>query len=60
VNTGEIATYNASAGFQSIAALSLAYPEVASTQLPSFNPAQGYYSCMLSLFTEMALGDIKK
>lgn len=60
VNTGEIATYNASAGFQSIAAISLAYPDVDSIELPSFNPVQGYYSSMLILFTEMALRDVKK
>lgn len=60
VNTGEMATYNASAGFQSIAAMTIAYPNVDSTQLPSFNPSQGYYSSMLSLFTKMALEDLKK
>jgi endoglucanase len=60
VNTGEMATYNASAGFQSIAALTLAYPDLSSTSLPSFKPSQGYYSSMLSLLTEMALADLKK
>ena len=60
VNTGELATYNASSGFQSIDALTLAYPNIDSTQLPSFDPAQGYYSSMLSLFTKMALEDLKK
>jgi endoglucanase len=60
VNTGEVATYNASAGFQSIAALTIAYPNINSTPLPSFDPNQGYYSSMLSLFTKMALEDLKK
>jgi endoglucanase len=60
VNTGETAKYNASVGFQSIAAMTIAYPNLDSTQLPSFNPSQGYYSSMLSLFTQMALEDLKK
>jgi endoglucanase len=60
VNTGEMAKYNASAGFQSIAAMTIAYPNLESTQLPSFNPSQGYYSSMLSLFTKMALEDLSK
>lgn len=60
VMTGEMATYNASEGFQSIAAMALAYPNVEATQLPNFNPSQGYYSSMLSLFTKMALEDLKK
>ncbi|MBU3589339.1 glycosyl hydrolase family 8 [Polynucleobacter sp. 80A-SIGWE] len=60
VNTGELATYNASSGFMSIAALTLAYPNVDSTQLPGFNPSEGYYSSMLSLFTKLALEDLKK
>ena len=60
VNTGEMATYNASIGFQSIAALTLLYPDLDATQLPSFNPSEGYYSSMLSLFTKMALEDLKK
>ena len=60
INTGETATYNASAGFQSIAAMTIAYPNLDSTQLPSFNPSQGYYSSMLSLFTQMTLEDLKK
>lgn len=60
VNTGELATYNGSAGFQSIAAVTLAYPAIATTQLPSFNPSQGYYSSVLSLFTKMALEDLEK
>ncbi|QWE07952.1 glycosyl hydrolase family 8 [Polynucleobacter ibericus] len=60
VSNGETATYNASEGFQSIAAMALAYPALDSTLLPSFNPSQGYYSSMLSLFTQMALEDLKK
>lgn len=60
VNTGATATYNASSGFESIAALTLAYPNINSTQLPAFNSSQGYYSSMLSLFTKMALEDLKK
>jgi endoglucanase len=60
VNTGEVAKYNASVGFQSVAAMTMAYPNLDSTQLPSFNPSQGYYSSMLSLFTKMALEDLKK
>lgn len=60
VNTGEMAPYNASSGFQSIAALTLAYPQIESTSLPNFNPSQGYYSSMLSLFTKLALEDLKK
>ena len=60
VSTGQLATYNASAGFQSIAALTIAYPSIDLTQFPSFDPTQGYYSSMLSLFTKMALEDLKK
>ncbi|MBU3557108.1 glycosyl hydrolase family 5 [Polynucleobacter sp. Ross1-W9] len=60
VNTGEMATYNASEGFYSVAAMTLAYPDLDSSQLPSFNPSQGYYSSMLSLFTKMTLQDLKK
>ena len=60
VNTGELATYNASTGFQSIAAMTIAYPNIDSTQLPNFNPSQDYYSLMLSLFTKLALEDLKK
>ncbi|MBU3613078.1 glycosyl hydrolase family 8 [Polynucleobacter sp. MG-27-Goln-C1] len=60
LDTGEIATYNASIGFRSIADLTLAYPNVDSTQLPSFNPSEGYYSSMLYLFTKLALEDLKK
>jgi len=60
VNTGELASYNASAGFYDVAAMALAYPNLDSTQLPSFNPSQGYYSSMLSLFTKIALKDLKK
>ena len=60
VNTGEMATYNASEGFYSVVAMTLAYPDLDSSQLPSFNPSQGYYSSMLSLFTKMALEDLKK
>ena len=60
LNTGEVATYNASAGFQSIASMTIAYPTLDSTQLPNFNPSQGYYSSMLSLFTKMALEDLNK
>jgi endoglucanase len=60
VNTGELATYNASRGFQSVAVLTLAYPNIDATQLPSFDPAQGYYSSMLSLFTKMAPEDLQK
>ena len=60
VNTGELAKYNGSAGFYSVAAITLAYPNMSSEQLPEFNPSQGYYSSMLSLFTKMALEDLKK
>jgi endoglucanase len=60
VNTGEMATYNASTGFQSVAAMTIAYPFLDTAQLPSFNPSEGYYSSMLSLFTKMALEDLKK
>ena len=60
VNTGELATYNGSIGFQSIAAMTIAYPNLDSAQLPSFDPTQGYYSSMLYLFTKMALEDLKK
>jgi endoglucanase len=60
VSTGELATYNASAGFQSVAALTIAYPNIDAAQLPSFDPTQGYYSSMLSLFSKMALEDIQK
>ena len=59
VLTGDLATYNASVGFQSIADLSLAYPQLNSVQLPEYDPNQGYYSSMLSLFTKMALEDLK-
>jgi endo-1,4-beta-D-glucanase Y len=60
VNTGEVATYNASTGFESIAAMTIAYPDLDSTQLPKLNPSQDYYSLMLSLFTQTALEDLKK
>ncbi|MBU3628882.1 glycosyl hydrolase family 8 [Polynucleobacter sp. AP-Reno-20A-A9] len=60
VISGDMATYNASAGFYSVAAITLAYPNIDSAPLPSFNPDQGYYSSMLSLFTKMALEDLKK
>lgn len=60
VNTGELAKYNASAGFQSIAAMTIGYPNIDAAQLPSFDPAQGYYSSMLSLFTKIALENLKK
>jgi endo-1,4-beta-D-glucanase Y len=60
VLNGDLATYNASAGFESVAAITLAYPNVDRTQLPSFDPTQGYYSSMLSLFTQIALEDLKK
>ena len=60
LNNGEIGTYNASAGFQCITALTLAYPNISSAQLPKFDPSEGYYSSMLSLFTKMALEDLKK
>lgn len=60
VNTGELATYNASSGFKSVAALTLDFPNLNSTQLPSFNLSEGYYSSMLSLFAKLALEDLKK
>jgi endo-1,4-beta-D-glucanase Y len=60
LDTGEIATYNASIGFRSIADLTLAYPKIDAMQLPSFNPSEGYYSSMLFLFTKLALEDLKK
>jgi len=60
LNTGETAAYSASSGLQSIAALTLAYPNLESAQLPSFNPSQDYYSSMLFLLTKMALEDLKK
>lgn len=60
VNTDVMATYNGSPGFQSVAAMTLAYPDLDSALLPSFNPSQGYYSSMLSLFTILALEDLKK
>ena len=60
VNTGEVATYNASIGLESVAALTIAYPNIDSTKLPSSNQPQDYYSYLLSLFTKMALEDLKK
>jgi endoglucanase len=60
VNTGEVATYNGSTGFESVAALTIAYPNIDSTKLPSSNQPQDYYSYLLSLFTKMALEDLKK
>lgn len=60
VNTGEMAKYNASTGLESIAAITIVYPNLDSAQLPKFNPSQDYYSFMLSLFTKMALEDLKK
>jgi endo-1,4-beta-D-glucanase Y len=60
LNSGEVATYNGSQGFKSIADLTLAYPNIDSTPLPRFNPSEGYYSSMLFLFTKLALEDLKK
>lgn len=60
LNTGSTATYNASMGFHSVAAMTISYPKIDVIQLPSFDPTQGYYSSMLSLFTKMALEDLKK
>lgn len=60
LNTGETAPYSASSGLQSIVALTLAYPNLDSAQLPSFNPSQDYYSSMLFLLTKLALEDLKK
>jgi endoglucanase len=60
VNTGEVATYNGSTGFESVAALTIAYPNIDSTKLPSSNQPQDYYSYLLSLFTKMAIEDLKK
>jgi endoglucanase len=60
VINGEMATYNASTGFESVVALTIAYPNIDSTKLPSSNQPQDYYSYLLSLFTKMALEDLKK
>ena len=60
LNTGEMATYNASQGFHSIAALTASYPNSDTTQLPNLIPSEGYYSSMLFLFTKLALEDLKK
>lgn len=60
LKSGDVATYNGSQGFKSIADLTLAYPNIDSTQLPNFNPSEGYYSSMLFLFTKLALEDLKK
>ena len=60
VVNGEMATYNASIGFETVAALTIAYPDIDSTKLPSSNQPQDYYSYLLSLFTKMALEDLKK
>jgi endo-1,4-beta-D-glucanase Y len=60
VINGEMATYNASIGFETVAALTIAYPDIDSTKLPSSNQPQDYYSFLLSLFTKMALEDLKK
>ena len=60
VNTGEVATYNASIGLESVAALTIAYPNIDSTKLPSSNQPQDYYSYLLYLFTKMALEHLKK
>ena len=60
LNNGETATYNASMGFHSIAAMTVSFPNTSLAQLPQFDPAQGYYSSLLSLFTRYALEEIKK
>jgi endoglucanase len=60
LKTGDAGTYNASLGFHSIAALTLAYPKVELVQLPKFDPSEGYYSSMLYLFTKSAIEELKK
>ena len=60
LNNGETATYNASMGFHSIAAMTVSFPNTRLAQLPQFDPAQGYYSSLLSLFTRYALEEIRK
>ena len=60
LKTGDIGTYNASLGFHSIAALSLAYPKVDLVQLPNYDSKDGYYSSMLYLFTKSAVEELKK
>ena len=60
LKTGDTGTYNASLGFHSIAALTVAYPKVDLVQLPKFDPSEGYYSSMLYLFTKSAIEELKK
>jgi len=60
LNNGSTGTYNASMGFHNIAKLSIAFPKLDTVQLPEYDPSQGYYSSMLSLFTESTLESLKK
>lgn len=60
VINGDMATYDAPIGFQNVATLTLAYPILSSVQLAQYDPKQGYYSSMLSLFSKMALEDLNK
>lgn len=60
LDNNTVGTYNASTGFHNIAKLALAYPHVESVELSRPAPSEGYYSYMLTLFTELALEDLRK
>ena len=60
LKTGDTGTYNASLGFHSIAALTVAYLKVDLVQFSNFEPSEGYYSSMLYLFTKSAIEELKK
>jgi hypothetical protein len=60
LNKGSMGTYNASMGFHDIAKLSIAFPQLDAVQLSEYDPSQGYYSSMLSLFSRFALESLKK
>ena len=60
LQNGGMGTYNASMGFHDIANLSISFPKLGSAPLSEYDPSQGYYSSMLSLFTQSALESLKK
>ena len=60
LDNNTVGAYNASAGFHNIAKLALAYPQIETLDLAKPSPSESYYSYMLTLFTQLALDDLKK
>ncbi|HPY39104.1 MAG TPA: glycosyl hydrolase family 8, partial [Thiolinea sp.] len=60
LDNNTVGAYNASAGFHNIAKLALAYPQIETLELAKPSPSENYYSYMLTLFTQLALDDLKK